>query len=70
MTLAPFDFLVAIIANGFVLPRRFDALRVNTAGRGLGLASLQAPLQLAQGFDQTRPDALFSPASGRGTMSP
>jgi hypothetical protein len=62
VALAPFDFLVTVIANVFMLRCRFDALRVNTASRRLGVAALSASLQLAQSFHQPRPDAVASPA--------
>src|SRR5262249_48791417 len=62
MPFAPFHFFAAVKANVFPLPSRFDALTIDAASGGLGLAALTLTLQLPQRLHQPCPHPRTPPA--------
>src|SRR5262249_48099507 len=66
MPFAPFHFFAAVKADFFPWPSRFDALTIDAASGGLGLAALTWTLQLPQRLPQPCPHPRTPPAFAIG----
>src|SRR5918998_2033293 len=63
MTLASFDFLVAVEAHLLMLGGHLDCLTIGTARRGMVFSPLAAALPGATGVHEVGPHALLAPAT-------
>src|SRR6188508_2260401 len=63
MTLAAFDFFVAVKAHILVLSRHLDTLTISTGGRGIIFSPLLAAFPGAKGIHEIGPHPLLAPAT-------